>query len=246
MKQILLLILVISTLFSSEDKQKITIGAGPYFQTQPYAGVDTIVLPSPVIFFDNEVFYIRWSRAGLYFLGERNEDFSWGLSLTVQPRVYGYDSNDIQGMQKRENTWEGGLAFSAKSGDAYIEVMALNDLLNKYDSWILKSEIGYDIKYGKFSFYPSVIAVYQSKKFVDYYYGVTQAEAAQRGENEYSPGAGIQLGVQTYIKYPLTKKLSALVNIRADRLPSQAYSSSIVNDKYIYSGLASLIYTFHY
>ena len=121
MKQILLLILVISTLFSSEDKQKITIGAGPYFQTQPYAGVDTIVLPSPVIFFDNEVFYIRWSRAGLYFLGERNEDFSWGLSLTVQPRVYGYDSNDIQGMQKRENTWEGGLAFSAKSGDAYIE-----------------------------------------------------------------------------------------------------------------------------
>ena len=246
MKYILLLILVTSTLLSSENKQQITIGAGPYFQTQPYTGVDTTVLPSPVIFFDNDLFYVRWSRAGLYFLGDRNEDFSWGLSLTVQPRVYGYDSNDIQGMDKRENTWEGGLAFSAKKSDAYIEIMALNDLLNKYDSWIFKSEIGYDIKYGKFSFYPSIIAIYQSKKFVNYYYGVTQSEASNRGENEYSPGSGIQLGAQTYVKYPLTKKLSALVNLRADRLPSGAHSSTIVNDKYIYSGLASLIYTFEY
>ena len=246
MKYILLLIFVISSLLSNEEKQKITIGAGSYFQTQPYAGVNTIVLPSPVVFFDNDLFYVRWSRAGVYFLGDKTQDFSWGLSFTVQPRVYGYDSNDIQGMDKRENTWEGGLAFSAKKGDAYIEVMALNDLLNKYDSWILKSEIGYDIKYGKFSFYPSVIVSYQSKKFVDYYYGVTQKEATARGENTYTPGAGIQLGLQTYVKYPLTKKLSALVNVRADRLPSEAHSSSIVNNKYIYSGLASLIYTFYY
>ena len=56
----------------------------------------------------------------------------------------------------------------------------------------------------------------------------------------------MQLGAQTYIKYPLTKNLSTLVNLRVDKLPSQATSSSLVNDEYMYSGLASLIYTFEY
>ncbi|HIP55112.1 MAG TPA: MipA/OmpV family protein, partial [Sulfurimonas autotrophica] len=52
--------------------------------------------------------------------------------------------------------------------------------------------------------------------------------------------------MQTYIKYPLTNKLSAFFNIRADKIPSSAYRSPLVNNKFIYSGLASLIYTFTY
>lgn len=246
MKYIIISFLLFSTLFAQEVKQKVTIGLGPFIQTQPYKDVDNISIISPVIFFDNDLFYIRWSRAGLYFLGDKTEDFSWGLSLTVQPRVYGYDSNDIQGMDERESTLEGGLAFSAKSDKAYIEIMALTDVLDKYDSWLLKTEMGYDLKYGKFSFYPSVMAIYQSDKFMNYYYGITSSEALKRGESEYIATAGLQFGVQTYIKYPFTKNISALINLRADKLPSSATSSSIVDDNYIYSGLASLIYTFEY
>lgn len=245
MKHIITLILIFtSSLFG--EKQEITIGAGAYIQSQPYANVDTVILPSPVVFFDNGVFYVRWTRLGLYFLGERTDDFSWGLSLTAQPRPFGYESSDIAGMDERKDTWEGGVALSMQKNDAYIEIMALNDLLNKYDSWIIKTEIGYDFKIADFSFYPSLIAVYQSKDFLDYYYGVTSAEAARRSETVYSPNAGIQFGAQTYVQYPLTKNVSALINLRADKLPSQATSSSIVNDKYIYSGLASVIYTFEY
>lgn len=246
MKYLLILILVCSTLFSSDEKQEVTIGFGPYIQTQPYSNVDAVVVPSPVIFFDNEIFYVRWTRLGAYFLGDKNEDFSWGLSLTAQPRVYGYESTDISGMNERKNTWEGGLAFSAKKDNTYVEIMALNDLLNRYDSWILKTEVGYDFKLGNFSFYPSAIVVYQSKEFVNYYYGVSSVEATNRGEQMYSPKSGIQFGVQTYISYPLTNNLSAFFNLRADKLPSSATSSTIVQDDYIYSGLASLIYTFEY
>lgn len=245
MKYILTLLLLLSTLFAQE-KEEITLGLGSYIQTQPYANVDTIVLPSPVVFFDNGLFYVRWTRLGVYFLGQKSEDFSWGFSLTAQPRPFGYESSDISGMDERKDTWEGGLAFSAASGNTYIEIMALNDLLGRYDSWIIKTELGLDFTLGDFSFYPSLIAVYQSQDFLDYYYGVTQVEATRRGENTYKPKAGMQYGIQTYIKYPFTKELSALINIRADKLPSQATQSTIVNDDYIYSGLASLIYTFEY
>ena len=246
MKLLLLFLLLNITLFANDSKREFRIGAGAFIQTQPYINVDAKVTPSPVIFFDNELFYIRWSRAGIYFLGNKTDDFSWAFSLTLQPRIYGYDSSDIQGMSKREETWEGGLAFSASKDSSYIEVMLVHDLLNKHDSWILKTELGYDFKLGDFSIYPSLILVYQSEEFLNYYYGVTKTEALRRAEVAYEPSAGFQLGVQTFIEYPINSELSALLNLRADRLPSSASRSSIVEDKYIFSGLASLIYKFTY
>ena len=245
MRYILVLLLTFLNLQAEDKKQNITIGAGAYFQSQPYKNVDNNIMLSPVIFFDNSIVYVRWTRVGVYFLGDREEDFAWGFSLTAQPRVYGYKSNDIVGMDERENTVEGGLAFSVKKGSVYIETMLLTDILDRYDSWILKSEIGCDFKVGDFSFYPSLILVYESAKFVDYYYGVKKSEELE-SRKVYTPNDGLMVGIQAYIKYPITKDISTLVNLRVDKLSNEASSSPIVNDDHIYSGLLSLIYTFEY
>lgn len=245
MKYLFVFFLLLAYAIADNAKQKITIGVGPYLQTQPYSGVDDLLLPSPVIFFDNGLFYARWSRFGVYFLGEKEEDYAWGFSLTVEPRVYGYDSSDIAGMQTRENSFEGGLAFSAKKDKAHIELMALTDVLGRYDSKIVQGEVGYDLEYGKLSLYPSLFAIYQSSQFLNYYYGVESNEAtAQR--KQYTPSSGLQIGTQLYLEYPLTQTLSAFVNLRVDKLSQEATNSPLVNEDYIYSGLASLIYTFEY
>ncbi|MBL1245039.1 MAG: MipA/OmpV family protein [Sulfurimonas sp.] len=249
MKYIVLALLTLS-LYAAETqiKQKITIGLGPYVQTQPYKGVNPLLVPSPVIFFDNGLFYMRWSRAGMYFLGDKSEDFSWGLSLTAQPRTYGYkaeDSEYLKGMDQRETTFEGGIAFSASYNDTYIETMLLTDMLVRYESWLFKTEIGDEFVLGDFTFYPSIIVIYESDEFVNYYYGVKEHEA-KADRAQFTPGAGWQLGAQTYIDYSFTDKLSGLVNLRVDRLPSSALNSPLIESDYIYSGLVSLIYSFEY
>ncbi len=244
-----IMILLTSLNAASTKQQKVTVGIGPYIQTQPYKGAKAIFVPSPVIFFDNSLFYVRWSRFGMYFLGKKEQNFAWGFSLTVQPRTYGYkakDSKTLQGMQTRDTTFEGGLAFSASYQKKYIETMLLTDMLGRYNSWIFKTEIGDEYHLHKISFYPSLIAIYQSKKFLDYYYGVKESEKISGIRPAYTPNDGVLFGMQTYISYPITQKLSTLVNLRADLIPQTAYNSPIVNDKFIYSGLLSLIYTFHY
>ena len=251
MKYLFTIFLLLSMLNAEETqkKQKVTIGLGPYIQTQPYKNVDAIFIPSPVIFFDNSLFYIRWSRAGIYFLGNKGEKFSWGLSVTAQPRTYGYSPDDslfLKGMNERESTFEGGLAFSASYEDAYIEMMLLTDVLDRYNSWIFKTEIGDEYKLGSFSFYPSVIISYQSSDFVNYYYGVTQEEATRTSFSYYKAKDGFQLGAQTYIKYPITDELAILANLRADVLPHSAKKSPLIEKDFILSGLLSLIYTFEY
>ena len=148
-------------------------------------------------------------------------------------------------MDERKSTWEAGLALSAKTDNSYIEIMLLTDMLDRYESWILKSEIGYDFKIGDFSLYPSLIIVYQSADFINYYYGVKSNETTSN-RNVYIADDGFQLGVQTYIKYPITQELSTLINLRVDKIANEGIKSPIVHDDYIYSGLLSLIYTFEY
>jgi outer membrane protein len=245
MKYILILVLIFSSLQAQDEKQNITVGVGSYIQTQPYTDVDNTILPSPVVFYDNGIAYVRWTRLGVYFYGDKQENYSWGFSLTAQPRVNGYESSDIQGMDERKDTWEGGLAFSAKTDKAYMEIMILTDLLDRYESWIVKAEVGYDYEFANFSLYPSLFFIYQSSNFTDYYYGVKDSEALGSRE-EYTPNAGLQIGAQTYIKYPFRKNLSALVNLRIDKISNEAANSPIVDEDYIYSGLLSLIYTFKY
>jgi len=249
MRLFFLFIFLFSMLQAEDKKQELTIGLGAYMQTQPYKDVATIVVPSPVIFFDNSLFYIRWSRAGLYFLGNKKGNFAWGLSLTAQPRPFGYkpsDSPALNGLDEKETTVEGGLALSAKLNDTYIELMLLTDLLDRHDSWLFKTEIGDKYSLGELNFYPSIIFSYQSQNFMQYYYGITTKEATRTTYSPYRVDAGFQIGAQTYISYPLTQELSVLLNLRADRLPSSAQKSPIVEQNYIFSGLASLIYRFEY
>ena len=124
--------------------------------------------------------------------------------------------------------------------------MLLTDLLNRYDSWLVKTEVGDEFSLGTFTFYPSLIVSYQSDEFVNYYYGVTQEESARTSFDFYEPGAGFQVGAQTYIEHPITDELSVLLNFRADSIPYSARNSPILESSVIYSGLASLIYTFKY
>jgi len=231
-------------LIAEDKRQSITLGLGAYIQTQPYKKVDTLLLASTVIFFDNGILYVRWSRIGLYFLGEKQDTFAWGFSLTAKPRTFGYASTDIIEMDEREISWEGGIAFSASIDDTWVEIIALTDIIDRYDSFIISTELGYDFKYKKFSFYPSFTVTYQSSQFSNYYYGVKESEAISGKREIYLANHGLQLGIQTYIKYPLTQKLSTLINIKADRISNEAINSPTINQSYIYSGLASLIYTF--
>ncbi|QOP40882.1 MipA/OmpV family protein [Sulfurimonas marina] len=244
------LLLFVNILFAEKEKQNVSIGFGPYVQSQPYKSTSNIILPSPVIFFDNSLFYVRWSRAGIYFLGDKGEDFKWAFSLTAQPRTLGYkpsDSEILSGMDERKSTIEGGLAFSAKYKDTYIENMLLHDLLGYNKSWVNRTEIGTKYSVANINFYPSIVMLYMSDKFVDYYYGVKENEVnLSLNRPAYKAGNGFEFGVQTYIGFPIAKNFSALFNFRYDLLPKSAKNSPLVAENYIYSGLASILYNFEY
>lgn len=253
-----LLPLLFASFMSLFAKDDIYLGIGPYFQTQPYKDADPVVLASPVIFFDNSLFYVRWTRLGMYFAGEKNGDSAWGLSLTAQPQILGYYETApfnqlvsrnktpiLQGMPSRESGWEGGLAAAFERHGFFTEVLILNDLLGQSNGLKVRLEIGRSFAYGRWYFVPSLLAVWLSQPFADYYYGVSGADADPAlGRTAYRSDAALNLAAQTYIKYSVTDHWHLLANLRADRLADTIYRSPLTGTQYMFSGMLSVLYSF--
>jgi outer membrane protein len=125
--------------------------------------------------------------------------------------------------------------------------MLLTDMLERHDSWLLRAELGNKYAFGDFTLYPSLLFIYQSQDFNDYYYGVTSSEVDLNiGRTFYKANAGLQLGAQAFLNYELNEKWSLLTNIRADKLPDEVANSPLLDEEYIYSGLVALMYSFEY
>lgn len=256
MKRLLLLFLLPLLLWSKDD---IFIGAGPYFQTLPYKGAEPVMLGSPVIFFDNALFYVRWTRVGMYFYGQKGDKQSWGLSLTAQPQILGYYKNStmtqigshkptpiLQGMPDRESGWEAGVAASYTRGDFFAEFLVLQDITDQSNGTKLRLELGEGFRTGKWYFVPSVLAVWLSQPFTNYYYGVRKDDVdLSLGRSAYRADAALNLALQTFIKYDLSEHWHLLADLRADRFANTVVSSPLVDERMMYSGMVSMLYSFN-
>ena len=244
MKLLAFLLLFIPHLFAQTQTSPLSIGVGPYFQTQPYKGADTKIVPSPVVFFDNHLFYVRWTRVGAYFLGDSKDDFSWAFSLSAEPQPLGYsakDSSYLHGMMNRDSSLQGGLGFDMQYKDTFFNAVLFQDLLGKSNSYLARAELGQHVTIDKWKLYPSIMLTYHAAKFNDYYYGVSQSEATST-RPVYSPSSSVDLSFESYAKYDFSSKWSTLLNFRADYLGKSEQDSPILSDKYMYSGLISLMY----
>lgn len=242
----LLFLLMSSSLYAqSEDDSAssnvLSIGLGPYVQTQPYKGATPMVTPTPVIFYDNRVVYVRWTRVGLYLAGGDN----WGYSITAQPRPYGYsssDSNALSGMMERETGWEAGFALAGKSRYGFAEVTLLSDISASSEGTLGRLELGKIVNKGRWTVVPSFMAIYFDRKFNDYYYGV-MANESTAARPAYSAGQGLNYAVQTFANYEVSKEWSLQGNLRIDYLNKTISDSPIVDSDWMLSGMISLAYS---
>ncbi len=229
---------------ADDEPRHAYLGGGAYFQTQPYAGADALVLPSPVLFADNRLFYVRWTRVGMYVYGQQN----WGISITAQPRPFGYKGTDapiLAGMAERKSGWEAGLAMGGEFDWGFAELTWFRDILDHSNGSLLRLELGRFIERGKWAFVPSVFAIRYDAAFNDYYYGVRPGEATA-WRPAYTASAGVNFAAQTYVKYSFTPHWHFLGNLRGDLLAGTIQDSPLVDKGYMLSGLLSVMYSFDY
>jgi outer membrane scaffolding protein for murein synthesis (MipA/OmpV family) len=203
------------------------IGLGGGIQTQPYAGVDRKAQALPILFFENR--YVRVIGPGVDLKLPDAGPVSFALRARYSGEGYAEDDSPLlAGMGSRHGgVWLGASArwhndiaqvFSEVSGDA------------SGHSKGLQARVGIEkaFRFGRFNLTPSLSATWYDSKYVDYYYGVTSAEAlATRAQYDGRATVNTELSLRS--RYMLSPQSAITLDVGVTRLGSGIRGSSLVD-----------------
>lgn len=216
------------------------LGAGVGIEQSPYKGDSSRVLPFPLVYFDN-----KWVQAVGTTIDLKIGSWS-GVSVALRGQFSlfdGYKGSDapiLNGMENRKGAlWYGpalswGTEFGTLSGSFLLGG-------NKGE----RAKIGFEksFAFGKFSIAPHVGVEWLSNKYVDYYYGVRQAEA-RAGRAAYSAGSAVNVSAGSRIDYRPTKHQTIFLDVGVSRLGDGITDSPIVGRRFVPEARIGYMYRF--
>jgi outer membrane protein len=217
------------------------LGVGAVISTSPYRGVGQTVQPVPVVVWNYKNFYIKGVEVGYHFYS--NDTIT--ASIMTAPRFMGYHSSDsdtLSGMDNRTMSLDAGVRadISLPIGeDVRLSVKLVNDVLFRYDGREAGLALSKQFKSKYFQLTPSVGARLQSSQMVDYYYGVTSAEATAN-RPAYDPGHAINYFGDVMFNFGIHKNWIVMTKLGVEFLDSEIRKSPIVGRDVLVTGVVGV------
>ena len=203
------------------------IGLGGGIQTQPYAGVDRKTQALPILFFENR--YVRLIGPGIDLKLPDAGPVSFALRARYSGEGYAEDdSPTLAGMASRHGGVWLGASARWRNDIAQVFTEASGDASGRSKGLQARLGIDKEFRLGRFSLTPGVSATWYDSKYIDYYYGVTSAEAlASRAQ--YSGRATVNTELSLRSRYMLSPQSALTFEIGATRLGSGITDSPLVD-----------------
>jgi outer membrane protein len=208
----------------------LNLGAGFVYRSPVYRGQDADGLPIPMVFYQKDRLYFRGSRLGYQVYKED----AFSFDVLAKWAFRGYDADDsrhLRGMDDRDGSIEGGVAFSYNDGWGTAGISFVTDLLSKHDGQEMTFSYAKRFIHEPWVLTPSAGITWQSNNLTDYYYGVERDEV-MAGRPYYSVGEAWNPFVSLTTQYYFTEKWSSLVMLQYEWLDSEISDSPIVNKQY--------------
>jgi MipA family protein len=203
------------------------LGFGAGMDFKPYRDFDDQVQAGPLVMFENKWLSILLPRVDLRLLSAGPVQFR--MRLRYDPRE-GYEADDsphLRGMEDRDKSAWAGVAALWRNDFVNVSAEVLTDVFANSEGTKARLQLDRSFQWGAFDFTPRLAAVWGDDKYVDYYYGVTPAEAradraAYVGESSVNLEAGLRIG------YAITPKQSAFVDLSGVSLDKSIEESPLV------------------
>lgn len=161
---------------NAEEASPWSWGVGVVGSEDVYRDYDSRVIPVPLIIYRGD----RLNLYGPYATYDVYRPGDVTASLILSPVFAGYSEGDspiFDGMDDRGYSMAGGVGLAYRPGQWHFSVNAIHDLLGVYSGYETAARASYVIPIGSVFVEPGIGVEYQSKDYVDYYYGVTEEEA---------------------------------------------------------------------
>lgn len=219
------------------------LGVGGGVENKPYKGVGNKGLFIPIIQYENKYISAFGPRIDFKAPSVGPVDFKLRASYEFSDGYKGSDSNFLRGMNTRKSGfWVGGVVlWHAGFADLTFEAAADASRISKGRQLKLGIERGF--RFGDFELTPRLTVASLDKKYVNYYYGVTNAEALPT-RNAYQGRSATNIEAALRIGYALAPKQSLFFEVSDTRLGKGITDSPLVSRSTQAAALVGYLYRF--
>ncbi len=228
-----------------EAGRKGSVGIAVVALKAPYAGYDTDRLAAPIISWEGRSFFFRGGSVG-YRLHQTAQS---ELALTASPYVMRFkrrDSHDPQLRQLDNRSLSGmlGVSWRHQADWGVLQANAQAEVTGHGGGFSADARYAYPVPAGRVTFMPAVGVTYTSADLNDYYFGVSQREAARSGLAHYSAGSGVSPYMDIAAVMPLGPRWTATASIRRTSLADAVRDSPMTLGDHMDTAALSLSYGF--
>ena len=221
-----------------------SLGIGGFSSPRPYVGAENSMIVAPLIEVTYKKLYVQGIQAGYRFFSTERFGLDARAGIVFNA-LDPDDSPDLEGMNKRRPSIEGGFVFDWKPGKYRLSTAAYTDLLGRSYGQQVSTEFSRTWTFNRYQwgFTPSVGVVWQSSNFVDYYYGVTPEEA-RPGRPPFSGQSVVNFRSSIFGFFFINMRIRIVGLVRIQRLDNEISESPIVDQKRGIFGLLGVSYRF--
>lgn len=204
-----------------------SLGGGLAVTDPGYVGQTRRITPIPEFFYHRGRLFFAGFSAG-YLLDDGRH---YRFSLLVKPqlnRLHPGDDPQLQGIQTREWSLDGGAKLSVFGDWGRFRIGAFHDLLDRNNGTQVDAGYEYSFHLGDWRFTPGIGARWENANLTSYYYGVSAAEAIP-GRPAYSPGSAVDPYVSIGLSTSISEHWRFHGSLEYTRFGSAIHDSPIVD-----------------
>jgi outer membrane protein len=225
---------------------ELSLGLAVGMERDIYRDVGTEFQLAPFLMYENGPFEIVTTDGiGASLTFYQTSMFSAALKASVLPGG-GYDPDDskfLRGMEELNTLYSAGLEFDGayEGWEAGLDVS--RDISGEHDGYEIEISLAYPWVLAGFRISPEISFTWMSEEEVDYFFGVSEAEA-RSGRPAYSPGSSYEIGAEIMIQRPLFGELSIIGIVGVSTFGNDITGSPLVDEDYCIEGALGVGYTF--
>ncbi|MEN3112019.1 MipA/OmpV family protein [Uliginosibacterium paludis] len=219
------------------------LGVAASVQKKPYTGADTRYRVLPFVAYENSWFKLIGPGVGLK-LG-RTGGFNYLLNARYGLGE-GYKSSDawvLEGMNKRKPSVWVGPEVNWDSMLGRLSASASADVAQESKGYQATLSLSHEYRFGRFSLTPTAGLTWFSASYIDYYYGVTDAETTS-WRQRYDGKASLDLGIGLRSRYMIDAHQFLSLDLGVKRLGAGITDSPLVDRTYVPQVGVGYVYRF--
>ncbi len=206
------------------------LGGGVRLTGTPYVGVsdEQDLDLVPLYLYEGKWLFAQGTFGGVHLV---NRDWL-NIDILARYRFTQFDPDTLQleGLQKRDQTVDAGFRATVKGRWGELEAMWVTDTLDNHNGEQTELNYRYNFDFGRWVLTPWITVQWQDSDLANYYYGISQAEAAASEFDAYNTGSAKNVGWGLNTSFNVSEHIILFANLGTYGFDTGIRDSPIVSE----------------